>query len=159
MSKLNLIRSRQPRRGKLANSEGLYRRHLEKPPFLMGGKRCSVRRASNLTVWKHCVSAFIHILTFTDLYLLPLAKYCIDCKTPKMPVDVCELSLICSTQLPQESWHFSSPRKPHKCATCSKTCSAKSTNYLAAPHSQKYCSFRNKSRKPFSVSAFFDARS
>ena len=38
MSKLNLIRSRQPRRGKLANSEGLYSRHLEKPPFFDGRK-------------------------------------------------------------------------------------------------------------------------
>jgi hypothetical protein len=38
MSKLNLIGSRQPRRGKLANREGLYRRHLEKPPFFEGKK-------------------------------------------------------------------------------------------------------------------------
>ena len=38
MRELNLIRSRQPRRGKLANSEGLYTRHVDKPPFFDGRK-------------------------------------------------------------------------------------------------------------------------
>ena len=38
MSKLNLIRSRQPRRGKLANREGLYRRPVENPLYSRRGK-------------------------------------------------------------------------------------------------------------------------